>query len=306
MKKQTAALLAAVIFAASLSACTRPVTVTTTEDETEEEETTVDDGGIMYSPGSPSHNLSDATITETLPDYYLEEYDAPWGSKYDLRTADKTIKNKFVYYIYDENDNIVNECLNDISTITRPQVKVFPAEQDGYIMYEITYTQLLPLRSRQPEYYSSNMYFYYDLDFVDYYTGMKYPWMNIVHHDGVGSHIIQDYHYKDGTYRLEYYEFVESETLDSSLTHESDGMVIYEKDIKRTTTCYLIVPEDYDGIMMYVYVGDDVFWLKDNTGDENQETTEKDRQDHAVYNAEPFGDEAHIGDYVFIGITVPK
>ena len=36
MKKQTAALLAAVIFAASLSACTRPVTVTTTEDETEE------------------------------------------------------------------------------------------------------------------------------------------------------------------------------------------------------------------------------------------------------------------------------
>ena len=101
-------------------------------------------------------------------------------------------------------------------------------------------------------------------------------------------------------------EFVESETLDSSLTYESDGMVIYEKDIKRTTTCYLIVPEDYDGIMMYVYVGDDVFWLKDNTGDENQETTDKDRQDHAVYNAEPFGDEAHIGDYVFIGITVPK
>ena len=58
--------------------------------------------------------------------------------------------------------------------------------------------------------------------------------------------------------------------------------------------------------MMYVYVGDDVFWLKENTGDDNQETTEKDRQDHAVYNAEPFGDEAHIDDYVFIGITVPK
>ena len=170
MKKQTAALLAAVFLAASLSACTKPVIATATEDETEEEETTEDDGGIMYSPGSPSHNLSDAAITETLPDYYLEEYDAPWGSKYDLRTAeydapwgskydlrtaDKTIKNKFVYYIYDENDNIVNECLNDISTITRPQVKVFPAEQDGYIMYEITYTQLLPLRSRQPEYYST-------------------------------------------------------------------------------------------------------------------------------------------------------
>ena len=173
-------------------------------------------------------------------------------------------------------------------------------------MYEITYTQLLPLRSRQPEQYSSNMFFYYDLDFVDYYTGIKYPWMNVVHHDGVGSHIIQDYHYKDGTYRLEYYEFVESETLDSNQAYEGNGMVLYEKDIKRTTTSYLIVPEDYDGIMMYVYVGNDVFWLKENTGDDNQETTDKDRQDHAVYNAEPFGDEEHIDDYVFIGITVPK
>ena len=303
MKRQTAALLAAVIFAASLTACTKPVTATTEE---EPEETTEETGGILYSPGSPAYDLSDASITETLPDCYLEEYDAPWGSKYKLRTADKTIENKFVYYTYDANDNIVNECLNDISTITRPQVKVFPADQDGYIMYEITYTQMFPIRSRQPDHCSSNMYFYYDLDFVDYYTGMKYPWMNVVHHNGVGSHIIQDYHYQDGTYRLEYYEFVESETLDDSLTYESDGMVLKETVIKRTTTSYLIVPEDYDGIMMYVYVGNDVFWLKDDTGDDNQETVDKDKQHHAVYDAEPFGDEEHIDDYVFIGITVPK
>ena len=171
MKKQTAALLAAAIFAASFTACTKPVTVTTTEEETEE--TTADNDGILYSPGSPSHKLSDASITETLPDCYLEEYDAPWGSKYDLRMADRTIENKFVYYIYDANDNIVNECLNDTSTITRPQVKVFPAEQEGYIMYEITYTQVFPIRSRQPDHNSGNMYFYYDLDFVDYYPGMK-------------------------------------------------------------------------------------------------------------------------------------
>ena len=303
MKKQTAALLAAVIFAVSLTACTKPVKATTEE---EPEETTEETGGILYSPGSPAYDLSDASITETLPDCYLEEYDAPWGSKYKLRTADKTIENKFVYYTYDANDNIVNECLNDISTITRPQVKVFPADQDGYIMYEITYTQMFPIRSRQPDHCSSNMYFYYDLDFVDYYTGMKYPWMNVVHHNGVGSHIIQDYHYQDGTYRLEYYEFVESETLDDSLTYESDGMVLKETVIKRTTTSYLIVPEDYDGIMMYVYVGNDVFWLEDDTGDDNQETVDKDKQHHAVYDAEPFGDEEHIDDYVFIGITVPK
>ena len=303
MKKQTAALLAAVIFAASLTACTKPVTATTEE---EPEETTEETGGILYSPGSPAYDLSDASITETLPDCYLEEYDAPWGSKYKLRTADKTIDNKFVYYTYDANDNIVNECLNDISTITRPQVKVFPADQDGYIMYEITYTQMFPIRSRQPEHNSGDMYFYYDLDFVDYYTGMKYPWMNVVHHNGVGSHIIQDYHYKDGTYRLEYYEFVESETLDDNRSSEGNGMILKETVIKRTTTSYLIVPEDYDGIMMYVYVGNDVFWLKDDTGDENQETVEKDKQHHAVYDAEPFGDEEHIDDYVFIGITIPK
>ena len=303
MKKQTAAILAAAIFAASLTACTKPATATTTE---EPEETTTEEGGILYSPGSPAYDLSEASITETLPDYYLEEYDAPWGSKYNLRTADKTIDNKFVYYIYDADDNIVNECLNDISTITRPQVKVFPAEQDGYIMYEITYTQMFPIRSIQPEYYSNNMYFYYDLDFVDYYTGTKYPWMNVVHHNGVGSHIIQNYQYKDGTYRLEYYEFVESETLDDKRSDEGNGMILKESVIKRTTTSYLIVPEDYDGIMMYVYVGNDVFWLKENNGDENQETVDKDKQHHAVYDAEPFGDEEHINDYVFIGITVPK
>ena len=305
MKKQTAALLAAVFLAASLSACTRPVTATTTEDETEEEETTEDDGGIMYSPGSPSHNLSDAAITETLPDYYLEEYDAPWGSKYDLRTADKTIKNKFVYYIYDENDNIVNECLNDISTITRPQVKVFPAEQDGYIMYEITYTQMLPISSKQPTLTCGDMFCYYDLDFVDYYTGTVYPWVNIFHTNG-SSHIIQDYHYQDGTYRFEYYEFHDDEHIDQgSKTLDSDT-ILKKLLIKRTTTAYLIVPEDYDGILMYVYIGDDVFWNKDETGDDNQETVDKDKQPYTVYNPEPFGDEEHIDDYVFFGVTVPK
>ena len=74
--------------------------------------------------------------------------------------------------------------------------------------------------------------------------------MNVVHHNGVGSHIIQDYHYKDGTYRLEYYEFVESETLDDNRSSEGNGMILKETVIKRTTTSYLIVPEDYDGIMM--------------------------------------------------------
>jgi hypothetical protein len=45
MKKQISMTLAVIIFAASLSACTKPVIATTTEDETEE--TTVDDCGIM-------------------------------------------------------------------------------------------------------------------------------------------------------------------------------------------------------------------------------------------------------------------
>ena len=306
MKKQTALILAAAMSVAALTSCTKPAT-TVFDDEPADETTeeTEDPDGIHYSPGSPSHDLSIVRITETLPDYYLEEYDAPWGSKYDLRMADRTIETKCAFLTFDSNDEVCNENLNNISTITRPTVKVFPAEQEGYIMYEITYTQLIPLRSRQPSIISSDMFVYYDLDFVDYYTGTVFPWVNIFSGGG-GSHIIQDYHYQDGTYRLEYYEFHEDEQIDEGTEYLDNDLVLRKFTIKRTTTSYLIVPEDYDGILMYVYVGDDVFWNQAETGEENQETVNKDRQPYNVYNAEPFGDEEHIDDYIFLGVTVPK
>lgn len=306
MKKQTALLLAAAMSVAALTSCTKPAaTVFDDEPADETTEETEDPDGIHYSPGSPSHDLSNVRITETLPDYYLEEYDAPWGSKYDLRMADRTIENKFVYFTFDMNDEVNNENLNDTATITRPVVKVFPAEQEGYIMYEITYTQMLPISSKQPTLTCGDMFCYYDLDFVDYYTGTVYPWVNIFHTNG-SSHIIQDYHYQDGTYRFEYYEFHDDEHIDQgSKTLDSDT-ILKKLLIKRTTTAYLIVPEDYDGILMYVYIGDDVFWNKDETGDDNQETVDKDKQPYTVYNPEPFGDEEHIDDYVFFGVTVPK
>ena len=68
--------------------------------------------------------------------------------------------------------------------------------------------------------------------------------------------------------------------------------------IKATRTDYIIVPEDYDGLLLYVYVGE---WTL-------SEPTERTHSKVPVnlLPIGPFNDEENIDDYVFFGITKSK
>ena len=69
--------------------------------------------------------------------------------------------------------------------------------------------------------------------------------------------------------------------------------------IKRTTTSYLVVPEDYDGILMYVYVADD-------TGKPLDEVLAEDNPYFVgpeIFGTQP---DENVEDYVFIGINAPQ
>lgn len=306
MHKLLSTILAAAFTVLTVTSCSLPGTGKGTD-------ATDDDSGSKY--GKPSHDLSTVDVTKTLPYYYLDDYDEPWGSKYELRMAKGNVENFFCYYSFDEQGYIVNENLNDVSTVTRPRVRAFPAEEEGYVMYEITYTQTFPVRSKEPEYVNDSMYYYYDLKFVDYYTGTVFPWINIFE-ENQSFCLFQDFWYQGEKYHLGYYEFHEQVTEEEPSEDAGGGLIIRKKMIRCTTTSYLIVPEDYDGILMYVYASDDGIYGGDNGNDDTGDTeyTEDKNSDRdylntdpvTVYDPCPFDDEENIDDYIFFGITGSK
>ncbi|MBQ1298128.1 MAG: hypothetical protein IIY21_29080, partial [Clostridiales bacterium] len=89
---------------------------------------------------------------------------------------------------------------------------------------------------------------------------------------------------------------------------QDDGKIVYSTDedcnniltetVTVTRTDYLVVPEDYDGLLLYVYVGD---WTKTRPA-----VTTTDHQDVYIFRPEPFDDEENLDDYVFFGISRSK
>ena len=94
-----------------------------------------------------------------------------------------------------------------------------------------------------------------------------------------------------------YYEFRESEWVSSTSEQIDSNLMIRKELVTITSTSYFIVPEGYDGIVMYVYVADDTnMSLEEVLADNNPYYTE------TGY----FGDDENPNDYVFIGINAPS
>ena len=296
--------MAAVIFALSLTSCLGTGKSFNPFDDTgkdDDDETTTDS---YFYQGTPDFDYKDVDEYRRLDNYELATYDEPWGATHNLRWANGTIKNYFCYYTFDEYDEINNDNLNNISTISRPRVRVFPADKDGYVMYEVQYTQKFPIRSLEHGYVSSSMYSFYGVRYIDYYTGTMLPFMNVFDHDKSGG-IDIDFVYEGESYGYGFYQFKEQEEEDEGYDRDADGNIITKKTISVTRTDYIIVPEDYDGLLLYVYVAD---WVSEprESGDDDDDDEKPNREPVTVHDPEPFDDEEYIDDYIFFGITGPK
>jgi len=306
MKKQISMTLAAIVFALSLTSCTGTGKGTSPfdDDGTDDVDATTTDS--YFYQGNPDYDYNTVDERRRLDNYVLDTADVPWGETHNLRWVNGPIRNYFIYYTFDGNDQINNENLNNISTISRPRVRVFPADKEGYVMYEITYTQSFPVRSLEKGSVYSSMYSFYGVRYIDYYTGTMLPYMNVFDQNKSGG-IDIDFVYEGESYGYGFYEFKDQEEIDEGYDTDESGNIITKKTISVTRTDYVIVPEDYDGLLMSVYVADWVSEPQDNDGDGDVDEDDKpNREPVTVHDPEPFDDEENIDDYVFFGVTGPK
>lgn len=248
--------------------------------------------------GKPSHDLSKVDVKATYDDFYVEDFSKPWGSDKNLRLVNSDVDNYFVYVSLDAGNNMVNENLNYMSTVTKPTIQVYRNEDyPGCLIYEVNYEQIFPIYSRQPSsYYYSSFFSYHNVEFIDFYTGTVIPSVFLstsINSFGVTGNFV----YKGEKYRLDYYEFRHSEVEKSERKTESSGTELLAETVKISSTSYFIVPEFYDGLLMCVYVAND-------TGRSVQELLEENSPDFCP--PEPFGDDENPDDYVFFAITAPK
>ena len=248
--------------------------------------------------GKPSHDLSKVDVKATYDDFYVEDFSKPWGSDKNLRLVNSDVDNYFVYVSLDAGNNMVNENLNYMSTVTKPTIQVYRNEDyPGCLIYEVNYEQIFPIYSRQPSsYYYSSFFSYHNVEFIDFYTGTVIPSVFLstsINSFGVTGNFV----YKGEKYRLDYYEFRHSEVEKSERKTESSGTELLSETVKISSTSYFIVPEFYDGLLMCVYVAND-------TGRSVQELLEENSPDFCP--PEPFGDDENPDDYVYIAITAPK
>ena len=303
MKKQISMTLAAIVFALSLTSCTgtgKGIGIPTGTKDTDDDNT-----DSFFYQGNPDYDYKSVDEFRDLGTHKLDTPDEPWGETHDLRWVNGPIRNYFIYYTFDGNDEINNENLNNISTISRPRVRVFPADKKGYVMYEITYTQSFPVRSLEKGHVSSSMYSFYGVRYIDYYTGTMLPYINVFNKDKSGGSEIE---FVSGSesYTYGFYEFKEQQEEDEGYDTDEYGNIITKKTISVTRTDYVIVPEDYDGLLMSVYVADWVSQPQDEDGDGKDDKEKPNREPVTTHDPEPFDDEENIEDYVFFGVTGPK
>ena len=240
-------------------------------------------------------NLPPVDATETFGEYRVNNFSEAWGASQNLRMSDGSIRNFFCDYAFDGGNNLVNENLNYVATLKRPTVTVFDASKEGYIVYEVVYSQIFPICSKEPSYVSRSFFSYHGVGYLDFYTGTIIPTINLstqIDSFSVTGTVV----YNGKSYDVSYYEYREDEVLESSSTSTNDGYILQQYTVQINSTSYFVVPEGYDGILMFVYVANDT----------NRPIDEVLADDDPYFTPpEPFGDDENVDDYVFIGINAP-
>ena len=95
----------------------------------------------------------------------------------------------------------------------------------------------------------------------------------------------------------------EQQEQDEGKESDDQGNTISKCTISVTRTDYIMVPENYDGLLMSVYVAD---WVTERQNDDNENNDKPNRKPVQIHDPMPFDDEENIDDYVFFGISRSK
>ena len=295
MKRLTAMMLAIVMAGCWVTtSCGNDRSRETTE---ETEETT----RRIREPLEPQHDLSNVDTTMEFEDFYADFEGEPWVLRNNIPFTTGNVNTYYSQFLVNNVNGrygeIEAEQLNNVATIYMPRVRHYPADRDGYTIYEISYQEVFPTRITVPsEYFSDSTFWsYHEVGFLDYYTGTEYPTVSMstdIDSFRVSGNVI----YEGQTYEVEYYEFREDEDQDNQLVEE-DGTYIWENTIIINTTAYFIVPNGYDGIVMYIYIADD----SDRTFEEAIGENEPEFSEATVFGS-PENEES-FEDYAFISIA---
>lgn len=289
MKKFISCLLIMSFFTCALSGCgdTTPESVVQTERE--------------FRKTRPRHDFSDVVTTETFEDLYIEYDGIPWAEQHDLNYADGDITTDFAVFLFDSNDEeLPGNPLHTYETISKPVVISYPSDREGYVVYEVDYSIILPLDTTAGSDYSYFDSYYRSVQFLDYYTGYQYPWLRMSA-DRLSYHISGNIIYNGETYQVDYYQFREDEDLSSSTVDTGDGQLELHQLHKINITAYFIVPRGYDGIVMYADIS-----LDERTYAEHMEFHEQNFDE--ISGMKIFGedrDQTYFDDYEFIPIVRP-
>lgn len=243
-------------------------------------------------------------VVQEFDEYHPDKFSIPWAEANNIKFTSGDIDTYYAQYIVDpyNTDNEVSgaKINNNIATIYTPNVKVTDSIYEGYVDYEITYTEVFPLSATIPDGGSySTSWVYHNIGFIDYYTGTKYPHVNLT--ANIDSfHVYGDVVWKGETYSVSYYEFRESEDTANEYTSNGDGTYSWNLVEEINTTVLLTVPKGYDGMLMYVYVGND----SDMGFDEFQENSDETFYKPAVFGKDPDAeeDESNVENYIFLSI----
>ncbi len=236
------------------------------EDEEDEEEED-DDRNDILRPNNPSNNYTTPlfetqTVDETMQfdTVYADPVDTPWVLENNIPfTTSNYINSYFNEFLVNNSgdEEVPTDILNNQATILRPTVRHYPADEPGYIVYEITYTMSIPTRAVVPDNWGGHIHWWYhDVQYVDYYTGTIFPYINM---DGnTDSYCVYgDIVYNGQTYTVYHYSFRDSEVTTNETVTDSSGREIFEYTSETNMTDYFIVPDGYDGIVMCVFTTDD-------------------------------------------------
>lgn len=294
MRKITSLLLTTTIaFGYFASACVR---------EDTPEETTTTKFTIPTRSSMPSFEADPVDVTIEFDTVYVDEVDTPWVLENNIPFAHGNVTTYFNQFVTTGSDRSElqevpgSEVYNNQGILARPTVTHYPAEQDGYTVYEINYSEYYPMSMYVPEGHNARFhYWYHDVQFLDYYTGIKYPYVALS--GGSDSYLVTgDVVYNGETYTVSFYCYRESEFGDDVYTYDENG-TYRECSCIMYYTNYIIVPNGYDGIVMYIYTADDSdLTLEEELAYGTNEYTPP----------EPFGlpeNEEYIQDHAFISIA---
>lgn len=248
MKRLIASILTISVAASVITGCNKPTVETTVT--TRATETTAPAHRV-----GPRHNLNNVDDSLTFEDTYIEYDGTPWAEQHDLNFVTGNIETDFVRIMLDtEGNEYDNSPFHAVETITKPTVKTYPSDRDGYVVHEINYSVDIPVDVWIPGSYLNSFDIYRSVKYIDYYTGYCYPTIRMTN-DTLSTRVSGNVIYNGETYFVEFYQFNET-TYPEDYSTIGDVYSEWHQTVHMDITSYFIVPRGYNGITMYVNVGE--------------------------------------------------